>query len=122
MSKENNLIFAPVDLKEGRILTLAAQWKSLNLPKKKAHVINFGYSVKNPGDTTNEELGKIIAEGRASKTPFAQIFVEGERVSKKLVEDAAKLFQEEFQHRFHNYVTAGAKKVKPVKKEVTVTA
>jgi hypothetical protein len=110
--KETTTVFPPVDLGEGRILTIASvQVEARQTNKGKPFVgVSFGYSIKNPEDpSVNQELGNNIAKGRALKSPFAVIGICGDRFTKKLIEDLKNVLQEDFKHRLNNYVSANTK-------------
>jgi hypothetical protein len=110
--KDNTIVFEPVDLGEGRILTIAA--KPFTLPvedeKKPLQVVRFGHSIKNPEDlTSNPELGAIIAKGRAEKASFAHFAVFGDRIPRQMIEKVGAVLAEDFKHRLGNYVVLKSK-------------
>lgn len=111
--KDGTIVFPTVDLPEDRKLTLAATVRENGKDRDKFFTVRFGYSVKNPKDDTNEELGQIIAKGRADKTPLFAFVVRSKGVSKALLQGTAKLIQDEFANRFGNYITVKEKKVTP---------
>jgi len=108
--KNGTILFPAVDLKDGRKLTLACvREEVIEEDTQPFHVMKFGYSVKNPMDDENQKLGNIIAEGRAVKTPFFVAGVHSKGVSKLFLTNIAKLLQDEFEHRFGNYITTSSK-------------
>ena len=113
--KQGTVLFPAVDLKDGRKLTLACVKETTNIAADEEskprlfHLLKFGYSVKNPNDDENQKLGNLIAEGRAVKTPFFVSGVHSKGVSKLFLNNLAKLLQDEFEHRFGNYITTSSK-------------
>lgn len=118
--KSTQTVFDPVDLQDGRRLILVANTREVPIKsRRKAHLIDFGWSVKNPTDTgVKDDLGLSIAKGRAEKHPVFQIATIGERVSKTLLNNLAKVITDEFNHRFGNYVPLSGDKKKPKQQRI----
>lgn len=118
--KDNTIVFQPVDLGEGRILTLAAKPETLPLDGKNLlQVVRFGFSIKNPEDeTSNPGLGAIIAKGRAEKACFAHIAINGDRIPRQMIEKIGAVLAEDFKHRLSNYVSLSKPKVQPKQTQV----
>lgn len=115
--KPTTVIYDPVDLPEGRKLTLAIQvepqsevgyiGKNGTSKTQKVTYINIGYSVKNPTDglPLDDTLARTIAKGRAEgRTPLFSIVTTGTRVSRRFVDNIAKLAETEFLERLQNYI------------------
>ncbi len=112
--KNGTIEFPTVDLPEGRKLTLVAHVRDLKDiikdDKLSNFFIQFGYSVKNPLDKENPVLASTIAKGRALNKPTLAVGVRAKGVSKEFLNNIAKLMQDEFTHRFGNYITTSRKK------------
>lgn len=105
--KDALIVYKPVDIGEGRTLTLAAE---VNVqPTYK--LISFGMSIKNPTDNESKQvLGDTIAKGRAQKNPVFVMTTTGQAVSRSFVDKVAAVLQEEIGSKVRNYVPFSDKK------------
>ena len=110
--KDGMIVFPAVDLEGDRKLTLAAEVHTLRDDEDDAvgRVATFGYSIKNPSDKENTELAKIIAKGRATKSPVFIFSTAGYDMPRELLNKVATVIQEEFKTRLDYYVPLSKKK------------
>lgn len=86
--------------------------------------IGVGLSITNPSDVHKQELGKIIAEGRATKRGSAAMFVEPNYpLSKHTVQKFVQLVIDDFKAHPEAFIKGFEKKIKkqPVAENVKLT-